>query len=137
MHKQVVYRRIHSLKPLLVETIILCLWHRFAGVQKNGLSYPSRYRLSQHPHGHPLEWVTEVAKGANIAKMAEKCINCTSARPTLPHTNPMESGPRNTSSRLKPKKTKRFMFFNPQKGGDFFSKFLNPPPPACLKSSKK
>ena len=34
--------------------------------------------------------VTEVAKTANIAKMAEKCINCMSARPTPPHTNPME-----------------------------------------------
>ena len=34
--------------------------------------------------------VTEVAKTANIPKMAEKCINFTSARPTPPHTNPME-----------------------------------------------
>ena len=40
--------------------------------------------------------VTEIAKTANVAKMAEKCINCTSARPTPPHTNPMESGPGNT-----------------------------------------
>ena len=32
--------------------------------------------------------VTEVAKTANTPKMAEKCINCISARHTLPHTNP-------------------------------------------------
>ena len=42
--------------------------------------------------------VTEVAKTADIAKMAEKCINCTSARPTPPHTNPMVSGRGNTFS---------------------------------------
>ena len=28
--------------------------------------------------------VTEVAKTANIPKMAEKCINCMTARPTPP-----------------------------------------------------
>ena len=33
--------------------------------------------------------VTEFAKTANTAKMGEKCINCMSARPTPPHTNPM------------------------------------------------
>ena len=42
--------------------------------------------------------VTEVAKTTCIAKMAEKCINCLSARPTPPHTNPMELGPGNNSS---------------------------------------
>ena len=50
--------------------------------------------------------VTEVAKTANIAKMAEKCINCISARPTLSHTNPMESGPGNTFSAQNRKKPK-------------------------------
>ena len=55
--------------------------------------------------------VTEVAKTANIARMAEKCINYISARPTPPHTNPMESGPGNTFSaqnRKKPKDTIAF-----------------------------
>ena len=55
----------------------------------------------------PQRWyhgVTEVAKTANIAKMAEKCINC--ARPTPPHTNPMESGPGNTFSAQNKKKPK-------------------------------
>ena len=50
--------------------------------------------------------VTEVAKTANIAKMAEKCINCMSARPTPPHTNSMESGPRKTFSPQNRKKPK-------------------------------
>ena len=39
-----------------------------------------------------------VAKTTDIAKLAEKCISCTSGRPTPPHTNPMESGPENTFS---------------------------------------
>ena len=50
--------------------------------------------------------LTEVAKTANITKMAEKCINCISARPTPPHTNPMESGPGNTLSAQNRKKPK-------------------------------
>ena len=69
-----------------------------------------------------------VAKTANIAKMAEKCINCMSARPTPSHTNPMESGPGNTFSAQNQKKTKRFMIFDPKKGGVIFSTFLTPPP---------
>ena len=51
--------------------------------------------------------VTEVAKTANIAKMAEKCMNCISARPTPPHTNPMESGPGNTFSAQNRKKNQK------------------------------
>ena len=61
------------------------------------------------PTRTPRSWyhgVTEVAKSANIAKMAEKCINCTSARPTTPHTNPIESGPGNTFSAQNQKKPK-------------------------------
>ena len=50
--------------------------------------------------------VTKVAKTANITKMAEKCINCISARPTPPHTNPMKSGPGNTFSARNGKKAK-------------------------------
>ena len=51
--------------------------------------------------------VTEVAKTANIAKMADQCITCMSACPTPLHTNPMESGPGNTFSAQNPKKTKK------------------------------
>ena len=69
--------------------------------------------------------VTEVSKTANIAKMAEKCINCISARPTLPHTNPMESGPGNTFSAQNQKKKGGGSFFDPH------------PPPTSLKTSKK
>ena len=50
--------------------------------------------------------VTGSAKTANIAKMVEKCINCISARPTSPHTNPIESGPGNTFSAQNRKKPK-------------------------------
>ena len=37
----------------------------------------------------------------------------------------------------KSKKTKRFMIFDPKKGGVIFSTFLTPPPPTSLKTSKK
>ena len=67
---------------------------------------------------------------SNIAKVAKKCIKC--ARPTPPHTNPMESGLGNTSSAQNRKKTKRFVIFDPKKGGSFFD-----PPPTSLKTSKK
>ena len=50
--------------------------------------------------------VTKVAKTPNIPKMAEKCMNCIGARPTPPHTNPMESGPGNTFSAQNRKKPK-------------------------------
>ena len=43
--------------------------------------------------------------------MAEKCMNCISARPTLPHTNPMESGPGNTFSAQNRKKPKDSIAF--------------------------
>ena len=46
---------------------------------------------------------TGVAKTANIPKMAEKGINCISARPTPPHTNATKSGPEKTFSAENPK----------------------------------
>ena len=62
--------------------------------------------------------------------MAEKCINCMSARPTPPHTNPMELGPGTTFLARNRKKIKRIMILDPKKGGvSFFSIFLTPPPP--------
>ena len=60
--------------------------------------------------------------------MAETCINCISARPTPAHTNPMESGPANTFSAQNRKKTKRFMIFDPKKGGVVFLDIFDPPP---------
>ena len=101
-------------RPLLVETAIPRLWHgHLTGprqsyrLQKTSLdilvgiychNIPTRTPQSGY-HG-----VTEVAKTTNIAKMAEECINCISARPTPPHTNPMESGPGNTFSAQNRKK---------------------------------
>ena len=58
-----------------------------------------------------------VAKTANIAQKAERPINCISARPTPPHTNPMESGPRNTFS-LKIEKYQKIHDFRPKKNQD-------------------
>ena len=62
---------------------------------------------------------TEVAKTANIAKMAEKSMNCTSACPTLPHTNPMELRPGNTFS-AQNQKNQRINDFRRNKGGMIF-----------------
>ena len=126
-------------RPLLVEIVISRLWHgHLTGprqsyrLQKTSLdilvgiycpNIPTRTPQSGY-HG-----VTEVAKTTNIAKMAEECINCISARPTPPHTNPMESGPGNTFSAQNRKKTKRFMIFDPKRGGVvFFDIFESPPP---------
>ena len=125
--------------PLLVETAILRRWHgNLTGPrhsyrpQKMSLdilvgiychNIPTRTPQSGY-HG-----VTEVAKTTNIAKMAEECINCISARPTPPHTNPMESGPGNTFSAQNRKKTKRFMIFDPKKGGFVFFDIFDPPRP--------
>ena len=66
--------------------------------------------------------------------MAEKCINCISARPTPPHTNPMESGPGNTFSAQNRKNQKIHDFRPKKRGGSFFDP---PHPPTSLKTSKK
>ena len=49
------------------------------------------HNIPTHTPQSGYHGVTEVAKTAKIPKMAEKCINCMSARPTPPHTNPIES----------------------------------------------
>ena len=77
------------------------------------------HNIPTHTPQSGYHGVTEAAQTANIAKMAEKCINCNSARPTPPHTNPMELGPGNTFW-LKIKKNQRFMIFDPKKGGVIF-----------------
>ena len=81
--------------------------------------------------------VTEVAKTADTAKMAEKYINCISACPTPPHANPMESGPGNSFSAQNREKTKRFLIFIPKKGGGHFFDIFDPPPPTSLRMLKK
>ena len=75
--------------------------------------------------------VTEVAQTANIAKMAEKRINCISARPTPRHTNPMESGPGNTFS-AQNQKNQKIYDFRPKKEG-----VIPPPPPHLPQNLKK
>ena len=72
---------------------------------------PCRHMLSQHPHLHPLEWVPRVTKVTNNtdkAKTTKNRTNCTSARPTPLHTNPMEPGPENTFSAQNRKKNQKF-----------------------------
>ena len=60
------------------------------------------------------------------------------ARPTPPHTNPMESGPGNTfSAQNREKKNKRFMIFDPKKGGSIFDPSPQPPPPPHLPQNLK
>ena len=66
----------------------------------------SSFNVPTHTPQSGYDGITEVAKSANIPKVAKKCKNCISARPTLPHTNPMESGPINTFSAQNRKKPK-------------------------------
>ena len=73
--------------------------------------------------------VTEVAKTANIPKMAEK-VHKLHERPS--HSAPYKPHGVETRKHFfgsKSKKTKRFMIFDPKKGGVIFSTFLPPPPP--------
>ena len=135
-NKQVVHRPIHSCEPLLVETIISRLWHGFSLVLGKatdckktsfrilvGIYY---HNIPTHTPQSGYHGVTEVAKTANIAKMAEKCINCMSTRPTPPHTKPMESGPGNSFSaqNRKEKKSQKIHDFQPKTwGGLIFRHF--------------
>ena len=103
-------------RPLLVEIPISRLWHEhLTGPLQNYILQKTSFRILVGIYCHNIPThtphsgyhrVTEVAKTANIAKIAEKCINCISARPTPHHTNPIESGPGNTflaQNRKKPK----------------------------------
>ena len=77
--------------------------------------------------------VTKVAKNAEIAKIAENCINYT--RPTSTQHKPYEVGTRKHFFGSKSKKTKRFVVFGPKKGGVIFNVFQ--PPPTLPPPSKK
>ena len=64
---------------------------------------PFRILVGIYCHNVPIHtpqsgyhWATEVAKTANMAKMVEKSMSCTSACPTLPHINPMQLKTGNT-----------------------------------------
>ena len=132
-------------RPLLVETAISRRWHgHLTGPRHSYRLQKTSFRILVGIYCHNIptrtprsgyHGVTEVVKTANIAKMAEKCINCTSARPTPPHTNPMEPGPGNTFS-AQNQKNQKIHDFRPKKRGVVFWTFLTPPPPS-LKTSKK
>ena len=86
------------------------------------------HNIPTHTPQNGYHGVTKVAKTANIAKMAGKCINCIGARPTPPHTNPMQLGPGNPFS-AQNRKNQKIQDFQPkERGGSFFSTFLTPPP---------
>ena len=87
------------------------------------------HNIPAHTPRSGYHGVTEVAKTANIAKMAEKCINCRTARPTPPHTNPMELGPENICLAQNRKNLKDSWFSTPKKVAVIFSSPLHPPPP--------
>ena len=81
------------------------------------------HNIPTHTPQSGYHGVTEVATTANIAKMAEKCINCISARPTPPHTNVWGWDPE-TLFRLKIEKNQKIRDFRPKKrGGHFFDIF--------------
>ena len=129
-------------RPLLVEIAILRLWHGHLTGPRQGYRLQKTsfrilvgiycHNIPTHTSRSRYHGVTEVAKTANITKMGEKWINCISARHTPPHTNTMESGPGSNSFASKSKKTKRFMIFDPKKGGVIF--LPAPPPPTTTPS---
>ena len=61
--------------------------------------------------------------------MAEKCINCIKRSSHSAPYKPYGVGTRKHFFGSKSKKTKRFMIFDPKKGGLTFSTFLTPPTP--------
>ena len=68
--------------------------------------------------------VTQVAKNATIAKMAENCQNCISARPTPP-TQTLWIPDLKTLFSLKIKeKPKKLVIFGPKKGGEGVNLFF-------------
>ena len=103
-------------RPLLVEIVISHLWHgQLTGPRQSYRLQKTSFRILVGIYCHKIpthtpqsgyHGVTDVAKTANKAKMAEKCKNCNSARPTPPHTNRIESGPGNTFSAQNRKKPK-------------------------------
>ena len=97
---------------------------------KDILLYPSRHMLSQHPHLQPLEWVPRGHYGHQIRRHSKSDQNLHKLRACLTplHTNPMEPGHKNTFSAQNRRKTKRFVIFDPKRGGGVVcSTFFNSP----------
>ena len=63
----------------------------------------------------------------SVWDMAQNCRSCIIARPTLPHTNPMESEPGNTFS-AQNKKNQKFDDFRPKETEGHFLTPHTPPP---------
>ena len=105
-------------------------------MQKNVLSHPSRHILSQHPHSHPSEWAPRGHQGCQNRQHSKNGWKLhklhKSSRPSPIQT--LWSRDPGTLFRLKIKKNKRFMIFDPKKRGSFFSTFSTPP---SFKTSKK
>ena len=133
--------------PLLVETAILRLWHGHL----TGPGYGWRpqktsfcilvgiycQNIPTHIPQSGYHGVTEVAKPPNIAEMAEKCINCMSARPTSPIQTLWSRDPE-TLFRLKIEKNQKIHDFRPKKkGGSFFDPPTPQPPPHLPENLKK
>ena len=107
---------------------------------KNVLPYPSRHILSQHPHSHLSEWVPQGHRGCqnrqhskNGRKMHKLPLRSPHSAPYKPHG--VETRKHFFSS--KSKKPKRFLIFDPKKGGVIFSTFLTQPPPPHLRQNLK
>ena len=87
------------------------------------------HNITTHTPRSGYHGITEVAKTTNIAKTHDNCMNCSTPHPTMPHKNPMESGPGDTFLPQNRKKTKRFMIFDPKKKeGVIFSTIPTPQP---------
>ena len=123
-------------RPLLVETAISRLWQgHLTGpwqgyTAKNVLSYPSRHILSQHPHSHPSDWVPRGHRGRQSRQHSKNGRKVHKQHKRSSHSAPYKPygvGTRKHFFGSKSKKTKRFMIFDPKKGGVIFSTFLTPP----------
>ena len=73
---------------------------------------------------------------ANIAKVAENCINRIALFPLGPIQTPWSRDPE-TLFRRKIEKNKTFLIFDPKKWGSFLTLPPTPPFPTSLKTSKK
>ena len=107
---------------------------------KNVLPYPfSRRILSQHPHSHTSEWVARGHRGGKNRQHSKNGLKVHKLHKRSSHSAPYKPhgvGTRKHFFGSKSKKTKRFLIFDPKKGGVIFSTFLTPPPPYPSKPPK-
>ena len=97
-------------------------WARLQSA-KNVLPYPRRHILSQHPHSHPLEWVPRGHRGCQNRQHSKNGQKMRKLHERSSHSAPYKPygvGTRKHFFGSKSKKTKRFMIFDPKKGGVIF-----------------